>query len=336
MQNWSQGRRSFLASSIGALASFAALPLLPAAARAATFPVPNKPVKLIVGYPAGGGTDVQARILAQFLAPLLGTTVIVENRPGAGTMIAGTEVAKAEPDGHTLMYTPASTLAQLPHTMLALKFDPFKDFTPVAQCALGPTVLVLHKSIPATNVKELAAYAKAHPGELNYVSQGIGTSAHVFGQMLAKQAGIEMVHVPYKGANDVAKDFVAGRVHLQFASSSGAAALMKSGQVRLLGIVAPRRSELFPDLPTMSELGVEGMDLDTSLGIIGPAGMPAATVARIGEATRTVMAMPKVKEDFRNGGVEVQWADSQDFARTIREAHQGWGRMLAAVGFQKQ
>jgi tripartite-type tricarboxylate transporter receptor subunit TctC len=182
----------------------------------------------------------------------------------------------------------------------------------------------------------MIAYAKKNPGQLNYVSQGIGTSAHVFGQMLARQAGIEMVHVPYKGASDVAKDFVAGRVHLQFASSSAAQALARSGDVRLLGVVSPKRSELFPELMTMSELGIQGMDLDTSLGLLGPAQMPPSVVARIAEATRIVMAMPQVQAEFRTGGVEPRWAGPAEYTETIREAHAGWGRLIAAIGYKKQ
>jgi tripartite-type tricarboxylate transporter receptor subunit TctC len=318
-------RRQFLAATAAALA-----------APAMAFPVGGRPIRLIVGYPAGGGTDVQARMLAQHLAPLLGVPMIVENKPGAGTMIAATETAKAAPDGHTLMYTPASTLAQLPQTMLAAKYEPLRDFTPVAQVALGPVVLVLHNSIPAANLAELVAYAKKNPGELNFVSQGIGTSAHVFGEMLAKQAGVNLVHVPYKGASDVAKDFIAGRVHLQFASSSAAAQLQRSGQVRLLGVVAPRRTDLFPQLATMSELGIQGMDMDTSLGLIGPAKLPPEVVAKVAEGVRTVMAMPQVREEFRTGGVEPKWASPADFSETIQESHAAWGRLLATVGFKKQ
>jgi tripartite-type tricarboxylate transporter receptor subunit TctC len=262
--------------------------------------------------------------------------VLVENRAGAGTMIAANELVRSAPDGRTLMYTPASTIAQLPHTMLAVKYEPLRDFTPVAQCALGPSVLVLQKSIPATSLAEMIGYAKKNPGQLNYASQGIGTSAHVFGQMLARQAGIDIVHVPYKGASEVAKDFVAGRVHLQFASSSAAEALARSGEVRLLGIVAPRRSALFPELKTMSELGIQGMDLDTSLGLLGPAQMPRPVVLRIAQAARTVMAMPQVQSEFRAGGVEPRWAGSAEFAETIREADAGWARLVAAIGYKRQ
>jgi tripartite-type tricarboxylate transporter receptor subunit TctC len=317
--------------------SFLALPLLAAAgAHAANFPVAGRPIRVLVGFPAGGGTDVQARLLAQQLATVLGVPAIVENKPGAGTMIAATELAKSAADGHTLMYTPASTLTQLPQTLAAVKYDPLKDFTPVAQCALGPVVLVMHSSVPAANLRELVAYAKKNPGQLNYVSQGIGTSAHTFGQMLAKQAGIDIVHVPYKGAADVAKDFMAGRVHLQFASSSAAVQLARSGQVRLLGLVSPKRSDLFPDLGTMSELGIAGMDMDTSLGILAPARMPAEAVTAISEAFRTIMDMPRVREEFRTGGVEPRWAGPSDFADTIRQSHAAWGRLLASIGYTRQ
>ncbi|NUO71960.1 MAG: tripartite tricarboxylate transporter substrate binding protein [Frateuria sp.] len=316
--------------------SFLALSLLAAGARAATFPTPGRPIRLLVGYPAGGGTDLQARLLAQQLSESLGTPVVVDNKPGAGTMIAATELAKSAADGHVLMYTPASTLTQLPQTMQAVRYDPLREFTPVAQCALGPVVLVLHASVPAANLRELVAYAKKHPGELNYVSQGIGTSAHVFGQMLARQAGIDIVHVPYKGANDVAKDFLAGRVQLQFASSSAAAQLARSGQVRLLGVVAPRRSALFPDLPTMSELGMDGMDMDTSLGVIAPAHMPQEIVTRVSDALRAALDVPRVREEFRNGAVEVKWAGPAEFSETIRDSHRAWGRLLASIGYVRQ
>jgi tripartite-type tricarboxylate transporter receptor subunit TctC len=275
-------------------------------------------------------------MVAQHLAPLLGVPVIVENRPGAGTMLAATEVSKSAADGHTLLYTPASTLSQLPHTLAAVKYDTFKDFTPVAQGALGPLVLVLHKSIPATNVKELVAYAKAKPGELNYVSQGLGTPAHLFGEIFARQAGIQMVHVPYKGAADVAKDFIAGRVHMQFASSSAAVSLAKSGDVRMIAAVAPGRSALFPDLATMSEQGISGVDIESWIGFVGPAGIDPKTTARLSDAIGQVLRMPKVRDDFRQGGVEAKWLGPQEFGSAIRASYDLWARTIAAVGYKKE
>ncbi len=305
-------------------------------ASAQVFPVPGKPIRIVVGFPAGGGTDVQARMLAQQMQALLGGPVIVDNRPGAGTMIAATEVARSAPDGHTLLYTPSSTLTQLPQTLAAVKYDTFRDFTPIAQAALGPLVLVLHKSVPATTVRELVAYAKAHPRELNYVSQGVGTSAHIFGEAFARQAGIDIVHVPYKGANDVAADFIAGRVHLQFASSSAAVALAKSGAVRMIAAVAPRRSALFPDLPTMGEEGVAGMDVESWIGFVAPAGVPAPVVARLADAVAQALKQPRLREDFVTGGVEPRYLGSEDFGTAIRESYQLWERMLGRLGVRKE
>ena len=310
---------------------------LPFAVRAADpFPVPGKPIRIIVGYPAGGGTDLQARQMAQLLSPIIGAPVIVENRPGAGTMLAATEVAKSTPDGHTLLYTPAATLAQLPHTLSAVRYDTFKDFTPVAQAALGPSVLVLHKSVPATSVRELVAYAKAKPGELNYVSQGMGTSAHIYGEVFAKQAGIQMVHVPYKGAADVSKDFIAGRVHLQFASSSAAVALAKSGEIRMLAVVAPKRSALFPDLPTMGESGFNGVDIESWLGFLGPAGIDPKTTARLSQAIGQVMSNARLREDFRSGGVEPKFLGPEEFSAAVKDSYHLWARNLQQVGYRKE
>jgi tripartite-type tricarboxylate transporter receptor subunit TctC len=306
-------------------------------AEAAEFPVPGKPIRIWVGFPPGGGTDIQARQIAQQLTQVLGgVSVIVENRPGAGTMLAANELTKTIADGHSLLYTPASTLAQLPHTLLAVKYDTFKNFTPIAQGALGPLVLVVHKSIPVNNVSELVAYAKSNPGKLNYVSQGVGTSAHIFGQMFARQAGIDIVHVPYKGANDVAKDFIAGRVHLQFASSSAAVALAKTGELRLLALVAPHRSTLFPELPTMGEQGIKGIDIESWIGFVGPAGMAPATVNRLSEAFAQILKSTGIQEAFRSGGVEAKWAGPEEFSSIIRNSYRQWGQILGELGYKKE
>jgi tripartite-type tricarboxylate transporter receptor subunit TctC len=316
------------------LLGLAALPLVGRAA-AQDFPIPGKPIRVVVGFPAGGGTDLQARQVCEHLGPMLNATFIVDNKPGAGTMLAAMDVARSAPDGHTLLYTPSSTLGQLPHTLNAVKYDTFKDFTPISLGALGPLVLVVHKSVGAASVRELVAYAKAHPGKLNYVSQGLGTSSHMYGEIFCKQAGIDMVHVPYKGANDVAKDFIAGRVHLQFASSSAAVALEKSGQIRMLAVVAPKRSSLFPDLPTMGEQGVSGMDIESWVGWFGPAGMAPATVARLGAAINEVLKKPEVREQYRLGGAEAKGTTPEQFAAIVRGTYDQWGSMLQKIGFTK-
>lgn len=323
------------------LKKWALLPLLLGAGlgwtQAAEFPVPGKPIRILVGFPPGGGTDIQARQIAQQLTTVLGgVPVVVENRPGAGTLLAANELIKTIPDGHSLLYTPASTLSQLPHTLLAAKYDTLKNFTPIAQGAVGPLVLVVHKSIPVNTVSELVAYAKSNPGKLNYVSQGMGTSAHIYGQMFARQAGIDIVHVPYKGANDVAKDFIAGRVHLQFASSSAAVALAKSGELRLLALVAPQRSSLFPELPTMGEQGIKGIDIESWIGFVGPAGIPPATVHRLSEAFAQILKTPSIQEAFRAGGVEAKWAGPDEFSMIIRNSYRQWGQTLGELGYKKE
>ncbi len=305
-------------------------------ATAAEFPIPGKPVRLVVGFPAGGGTDIQARQVALQMQQMLGVPVLVENRPGGGTMLSAMELIKSAPDGHTILYTPSSTLGLLPHTLPNVKYDAFKDFTPLSLGAIGPLVLMLHKSVPANSVRELVAYAKSRPGQLNYVSQGVGTSAHLYGEMFAKQAGINIVHVPYKGANDVVNDFISGRVHLQFASSSGAVALAKSGEVKMLAVVAHKRSALFPDLPTMSEQGVTGVDIESWTGYFGPAGMPPQTVTRLNEVLNKVLSQPRLREDFRAGGFEAQPSTPEQFAAIVRDTYNQWGRVLAQFGFKKE
>ncbi|NML43390.1 tripartite tricarboxylate transporter substrate binding protein [Ramlibacter sp. G-1-2-2] len=318
-----------------ALLGLAALPLAGRVA-AQDFPVPGKAIRVVVGFPAGGGTDLQARQVVQRLGPLLNNApIVIDNKPGAGTMLAAMEVQKAAPDGHTLLYTPSSTLAQLPHTLAVVKYDPFKDFTPVSLGALGPLVLVLHKSIPAQSVRELVAYCKAHPGQINYVSQGIGTSSHMYGEIFARQAGIDIVHVPYKGANDVAKDFITGRVHMQFASSSAAVALAKTGEVRMLAVVSAKRSPLFPDLPTMGEQGVSGVDIDSWVGWFGPAGMAPSTVKRLNEAINQVLKLPQLREEYKQGGAEAQGSTPEQFAGIVHGTYDQWGSMLQKIGFTK-
>ena len=324
---------SWVAAGVGLVTAF----FIHNSVLAADFPIPGKPIRIVVGFPAGGGTDIQARQLAQQLTTVLGgVPVIVDNKPGAGTMLAAMEVAKSAADGHTLLYTPASTLSQLPHTLLAVKYDTFKDFSPVGLAALGPLVLVVHKSLGVNTVRELVAYAKAHPGQLNYVSQGVGTPAHIFGQVFAKQAGIDIVHVPYKGANDVAKDFIAGRVHLQFASSSAAVALAKSGEIKMIAAVAPKRSGLFPDLPTMAEQGIAGVDIESWIGFVGPAGLEAATVLKLNQAIAQVVKLPKIRDDFRLAGVDAVSASPEQFASMIRESYNLWARTVTSIGLVKE
>ncbi|MGZ5196301.1 MAG: Bug family tripartite tricarboxylate transporter substrate binding protein, partial [Ramlibacter sp.] len=177
-------------------------------AAAQDFPIKGKPIRILVPFSVGGGTDAQARIVAQKLTELLGVVVLVENRPGASTMLAAVEVAHAAPDGHTVLYAPSSTMAQNPHTLAQVPYDPFKDFTPISLGGRGPLVLMTGSAVPANNVRELVAYIKARPGKVSYASFGTGTSSHIYGEIFRKQTGTDAVHVPYKGGADAAKDLI--------------------------------------------------------------------------------------------------------------------------------
>ncbi|MBL0421489.1 tripartite tricarboxylate transporter substrate binding protein [Ramlibacter sp. AW1] len=304
-------------------------------AGASNFPVPDKPVRILVGLAPGGPTDLQARVVAEHLRRELNTHVVVENRPGASMTIATAEVARAPADGHTLLYSPSTPFAQNPHTFAKLPYDPLKGFTPISVGSVGPLVLVAHQSVPGDNLQQLVAYAKANPGKLNYGSFGQGSSSHLFGQLMAKQYGIDMVHVPYKGAGDVQKDLIAGRVQLMFAAAGGAVQFVRSGNVRMIGVVAPQRSPLLPGVPTLAEQGAKGLDIEGWVGFFGPAHMPPATVARLNAALVKVLAEPQVKSEFAKGAYEAVSSTPQAFATTVRESYEQWGRIAADLGIQK-
>jgi tripartite-type tricarboxylate transporter receptor subunit TctC len=217
-----------------------------------------------------------------------------------------------------------------------MSWDPQKDLVPIISLAQTDIGLIVAANVPANDLNEFLQLARRARPPLSLGSAGQGNILHAYIELLKDATKADFLHVPYKGAADVAKDFVTGRVHLQFASSSAAQALARSGEVRLLGVVAPKRSDLFPELKTMSELGIQGMDIDTSLGLLGPAGMAPPVVARIADAARAVMGLSQVRSEFRTGGVEPQWAGPADYAQTLRDAYTGWGKLLAAVGYKKQ
>lgn len=300
------------------------------------FPAKNKPIRIVVGFTAGGGTDAQARIVAQKLGDLLGTSVIVDNKPGASTMMAATEVARAAPDGYTMLYAPSSTMAQNPHTLAQVPYDPFKDFTPISLGGRGPLVLMVGSSVPAKNVRELVAYVKAHPGTTSYASFGAGTSSHIYGQAFVQQNGIDTVHVPYKGGADAAKDLIGGRVQYMFDSASSAIITASSGKARILAVAAPARVSALPDVPTLGEEGVAGFDLPSWLGFYGPAKMPAALVKKLNTSLAQVLEMPEVKEFYRKGGYEATPTSPEEFTQINRTTYDRWGVLVKQVGLRKQ
>lgn len=305
-------------------------------AQPAAYPVPGKPIRLVVGLAAGGSLDAQARVLAQKITEQTGAQVLVENKPGASMMLAASEVAAAVPDGHTLLYAPSSTFAQNPHTLNNVPYDPFKDFTPLTLAARGPLVLTLHTSVPAASVQELVAWARAHPGELNFASFGTGTSSHVYAEAFAKAAGIQAVHVPYKGTADAARDLLEGRVQAYFDAAPTALINEKTGRVRILGVAAPQRNRFMPNVPTLAEQGVPGIDLTSWIAVVGPARMPADRVARVNAVLVAALSDPAVREALAKGAYETDPGTPDQLAQEIRLAYDRWGAMIKAIGFQKQ
>ena len=306
-----------------------------AAAAAQAFPVPGKPVRVLVGFAPGGGTDIQARIVQPKLQEALGVPVLIENKPGAGTAVAAAEVARAAPDGHTLLYTFNGTFAQLPFTQ-HVPYDPFRDFTPISLGARGSQLLVVHTSVPVKSLAELREWGRAHPRELNIASFGTGTSSHIFAELLMRQLGVDMVHVPYKGAGDAAKDLLAGRVQLMFDAATTAIQNVNSGKLRALGVVAETRSKFLPGVPTFTEQGLKGIDLVGWLGWYGPAGVPAETVRKLNAALARALANPEVKAGIEKGAYESVSSTPAELASITRDSYERWGKVIRDLGIPQQ
>ena len=290
------------------------------------FPVAGKPLRIVVPFPPGGQTDIQARAIAQ----KMDLNVIVENKPGGSTVIGAREVQKAAPDGHTLLYTIAIHL-QLPHLYRTPPWDAFRDFTPVTTGARSATVLTAHVSAPFNTVQELVAYAKANPGKLNYASFGTGTTSHLNGELFKRLAGIELVHVPYKGSGDAMKDHLTGTVQLFFDGPTTAIANAKSGKVKLLATAAETRKAALPDVPTMREAGYD-VGMWGYLWFWGPAGMPPATVQAVYQRLARAIDHPDVKDLFAKGGAEAIAASPAETMRFALDLNERWGAVIRTLG----
>lgn len=319
---------------IGALSAGALLPL--AGQAQSVYPQPGRPIRLIVGLAAGGSLDGQARVIAKRITELSGVQVIVENKPGASMVLSAMEVMRAAPDGQTLLFAPSSIFAQNPHTLQNVTYDPFKDFTPVTLASRGPLVLTVHQSLPANNVQELMAWARANPGKLNFASFGTGTSSHIFAAAFAKVANIDVVHVPYKGTADAVRDLLEGRVQAYFDAAPTAIQNSRTGKIRMFAVAAPNRYEAMPDVPTFTEQGVQGLDLTSWIAIVGPAGMSADVVNKANALFRQALVSPEVKEIIARGAYEASPSTPAELRQEMRSAYDRWGEMIKQIGFQKQ
>ncbi|OZI52521.1 Bug family tripartite tricarboxylate transporter substrate binding protein [Bordetella genomosp. 4] len=264
---------------------------------------PNQPVTLIVPFPPGGPTDAMARRLADGLKRQLGQTVVVENRPGAGGNIGAEYVARAKPDGYTIMFGTSGPLAINGSLYKQQQYDPQKSFAPIIRIGHLPNILVVHPSLPVHNVQELIAYAKQNPDKLSYASSGNGASSHLAGILFNKMAGTQILHIPYKGTGPALNDLLGGQVSMSFTDILTALPHVKAGTLRAIGLASAERSQALPDLPTLSEQGLDGYDVSVFFGIVAPRSTPSDVIDKLNQAFIAVLADPDVKETLHKQGI---------------------------------
>ena len=296
---------------------------------------PERPVRMLVGYPPGGGTDLVARLIAQPLSERWKQPVVVENRPGANAIIATEAVAKAKPDGYTLLMAYATELAVNPATFRKLPYDPLRDLAPVAQLASAPLVIAVHPSLPAQSIAELVAAAKSKPGTLSYSSSGNGSVHHFAGELFKLRSGADMVHIPYKGSGPATADAVSGQVQVTFASVASVLRFVQSGRLRALAVTSPQRSSQMPAVPTAIESGLAEVELTSWYGLLAPAGTPPELIQRIAADLAAALASSEVKKGFEAQGLDLAQSSPAAFAEFIRQEAARFARIARAGNIQQ-
>ena len=298
------------------------------AAQAAAQPYPAKPVRMVIGFPPGGGTDIIGRIVAQRMSEGLKQQIVPDNRGGASGQIAAELVAKAPPDGYTVMMAHIAAISILPSLYARLPYDPVRDFSPVSLVAISPQLVVAHPSLPVKNIKELIALAKKRPGEIYYASVGNGTVQHLAGELFNLQAGVQMVHVPFKGGGPSALNLVAGQVQLSFDVIPVVINYVKAGRLRPIAVTSEKRTPLMPEVPTVIEGGLKGFDLSTWWGLVAPAGVNKDIVARLHGETVKALQLPDVKERLAQNGADPVGNSPDEFAAFIRNERAKYARIV--------
>lgn len=293
---------------------------------------PTKPIRLIIPFAVGGSTDNLGRVLAARLSEKLGQQVVADNRPGAGGNIGTDLVAKAPADGYTLLFATEGTLGINPSLYKKLPFDPDKDFTPIAQFASVPNILVVNPKVQAKTVEELAAYAKSKPASLNMGSAGNGTTNHLSGELFQSMTGTSFTHVPYKGSGPAMADLLADQIQLMFDNLPGSLPHVKAGSLRALAVTSAKRSPLLPDVPTMAEAGVPGYDVEVWFGVAAPKGLPAQTLATLSKAITEISQEPATIEKILNIGATPLTSTPAEFGSRIQEARLKWAPIVAHSG----
>jgi tripartite-type tricarboxylate transporter receptor subunit TctC len=296
---------------------------------------PNRPIKMIVPFPAGGPTDFMARLIADRLSAALGQTIVVENRGGGGGGSVGAKaVATADPDGYTLLLTPPGPLSIAPAVYRKLDYDPVKDFVPIALLIATPLVLTVNPALPVHSLPELVAYAKSHPGQISLGTQGYGTAPHLLGELLKLEAGIDIVHVPYRGTAPALADLMAGQVQMFFDTTTVVVPQIRAGKLRPLAVTSEKRNFQLPDVPTTTEAGFPKMVSLFWLGMVAPAGTPADIVARLNSVINESMRAPDVRARFADLGAELRLGTPQDLANLISAEIKKWTAVTSAAGIK--
>lgn len=293
---------------------------------------PAKAIRLLVGFPPGGSTDIVARIVGQKLGETLGTQVLIDNRPGAGGNLALQAAARAAPDGYTLVMGHLGTLAVNPALYTKLPYDPIRDFMPISLVASVPSMLVVHPSVPARSVKELIALAKARPGELNYGSSGAGGTPHLAVEYFKMMAGVDIVQVPYKGAGPMTTDLISGQISMTITGIPALLPNVKAGRLRALAVSTSKRLAVAPDLPTIAEAALPGYEATTWYGLLAPAGTPRELIARLNEAILRSVKQPEVAARLAGEGAEAVFSTPEEFAAHIKSEMARWEKVIRRAG----
>lgn len=315
---------------MGGLAGAAALPISFSVRAQGAFPV--RTITLIVPFAAGGSTDIVARLIGQQMSQTLGQSVVIDNRAGAGGNIGANAVAKGDPDGYTLLMGTISTHALNPAIFKKIPFDPIKDFTPISLLAIVPNVMVVHPSFPAKTVAEVIKVLKENPGKYSYASSGVGTPLHLSGELFKSLGGVEMNHVPYRGAGPALNDVVAGAVPIMFDNLPSSAQFIRGGQLRAIGVTTKNRVSSFPDLPTIAEGGLAGYETYTWNALFGPPGMAANVVARINAEANKALTDPTVKQRLEDVSALIVGSTPEALAEHVKVELAKWAPIAKASG----
>ena len=297
---------------------------------------PSRSLRLIVPFPPSGGTDIVARTVAPHLSAALGQQIVIDNKPGAGGTIGSELATKAANDGYTLLMATSSTHAVAPNLNPKLGYDPQRDFAPVVNVNIGPNILVVTAGLPPRSVRDLIAYGKTNAGKLTFASSGTGTVYHLTGEMFKSMAGVDMVHVPYKGSAQAFPDLISGQVSLMFDATTSVMPHVKSGKLRALAITSAQRNPALPDLPTVAEAGVPGFESALWIGLFAPAGTPREIIARLNTEANKVLARTDVRDAFAQQGTEVVGGTPEQFAAQIRADIARWGKVIREAGVKME